>query len=145
MFGGRVEKFSYEPKWLYCYDINSGKQTLMKNRDNQDRRQNGKRLTGAQNFCVYISGKISGLGLDVAKSKFKAAEIALQERGFLTINPFDLNDDATGWKECMINDIAILFGNCDGIFMLNNWRRSRGARIERIIAQELGLFIAYQK
>lgn len=115
----------------------------MKNNRNNERRQNGKRQAGAEHFTVYISGKISGLDLDVAKTHFKAAELELKERGFNTVNPFDLNADTAEWKDAMINDITFLF-NCDGIYLLNNWRRSRGARIERIIAQELGLFIAYQ-
>jgi hypothetical protein len=33
---------------------------------------------------------------------------------------------------------------CDGIYMLRSWRSSKGARIERIYAQETGKFIAYE-
>lgn len=94
-------------------------------------------------FTVYISGRISNLDLDVAKTKFKAAQMALELKGFTTINPFDLNDDNQQWLPCMLNDLTALHG-ADGIYMLSNWRKSRGARIERIWAQELGLFIAYQ-
>lgn len=100
-------------------------------------------------FTVYISGQIKNLALDVAMSRFKAVQLEFEKRGLLVINPFEI--EATfehakqeNWVECMVIDIRELMTNCDAIYMLNNWHRSRGARIERIIAQELGLFIAYQ-
>lgn len=101
-------------------------------------------------FTVYISGQIKNLDIDIATSIFKAAQIEWQLRGFRVINPLEIKETfefakkKENWTECVLIDIRYLMTRCDGIFMLNNWRRSRGARIERIIAQELGLFIAYQ-
>jgi hypothetical protein len=44
----------------------------------------------------------------------------------------------------MRNDIKHLI-NCDDIYMLRGWWRSKGARLERHIAKVLGLGIVYQK
>lgn len=102
-------------------------------------------------FTVYVSGKISNLPEDVYKANFKSAELELRKRGFNVINPAETDikrrknmTDEQFWVECMLTDIRDIMETCDGIYMLNNWRSSRGARIERIIAQEIGLFIAYQ-
>lgn len=104
-------------------------------------------------FTVYISGKISNLPKEIYEAKFKAAEIELQARGYDTWNPCQVEQSMMPkngspeqlWLECMLIDIRAIMETCDGIYMLNNWRSSKGARIERIVAQELGLFIAYQE
>lgn len=38
----------------------------------------------------------------------------------------------------MVRDIEMLMG-CEAIFMLPCWTKSKGARIEKMIAQEMGL------
>ena len=43
----------------------------------------------------------------------------------------------------MRDDISALM-KCDAIYMLNDWGQSRGARIEYVIAKELGLEIIYE-
>lgn len=102
-----------------------------------------QRRINEHKFTVYISGQITGLDITYAKSKFRAAYLLLESRNYKAINPFDLNSDDADWETAMLNDIRYLF-NCDGIYMLNNWETSKGARIELAIAKELGLFIAYQ-
>jgi hypothetical protein len=94
---------------------------------------------------IYISGKISGLDPKVAKKKFDDAEIYLKSTGFEVINPmnFGEGDPNKTWKDYMIEDINMLF-DCDGIYMLDNWGNSKGARVERAIAIELCLQITYQ-
>jgi hypothetical protein len=42
----------------------------------------------------------------------------------------------------MKEDIPILL-QCDGILMLSNWTGSKGACLEKHIAEELGMFVAY--
>lgn len=102
-------------------------------------------------FTVYISGMISNLPVDIYRAKFKTAEKQLLDRGYNVLNPAETDitrsakmTDHQFWVACMLIDIRDIMEKCDGVYMLNNWRRSKGARIERIIAQELGLFIAYQ-
>jgi len=93
---------------------------------------------------VYISGKISGLPLHETKKKFLKAKEEVIFDGNIPVNPFEIiTDDNLSWKDYMIADIRELF-NCDAIYMLKDWRYSKGARIEKSIAKELGLKIFYQ-
>lgn len=96
---------------------------------------------------VYISGKISGLELDEARYIFNTAAIIIKSTGkHLPVNPFDINP-FLGIKNywCyMISDLWNLMF-CDAIYMLDNWKESKGARIEHAFAKFIGLKIMYQK
>lgn len=95
---------------------------------------------------VYISGKITGLPIDEAKYKFAKAEESVREFGGIPINPMEkvpYNEDWT-WKDYMIADINLLMC-CDAIYMLNNWQDSKGAKLEFIIATELGLNVYFER
>ena len=87
---------------------------------------------------VYISGKITGLPIDDAKTNFQDAENKLREKGYEVINPFNngLPENST-WMEHMKADIILLM-ECDIICLLNNWRDSTGAKIEWNLAKEMG-------
>ena len=95
---------------------------------------------------VYISGQITGIELEHAKRNFHEAFCALEQEGLVPINPMELvpySPELT-WADYMVKDIEALL-KCDAIYMLNNWGKSKGARVERAIAMELGLEIIYQK
>ena len=93
---------------------------------------------------IYISGQITGLDLTEATTLFKEAEIMLKNRLHEVINPMDLpHKHGQTWREFMLEDIDALMG-CQGIYMLENWRDSKGARIEHNIAVEMGLKIFYE-
>lgn len=102
-------------------------------------------------FRVYISGKMTGLNVFVYERLFFNAEHELKEKGYEVINPVTLSkelderikDRKPTYTEYLNNDLDAL-ATCDGIYMLRTWRTSKGARIERIYAQETGLFIAYE-
>lgn len=103
---------------------------------------------------VYISGKISDLHVDDFTRSFKKAEEELRRRGHEPVNPVELNHDHTyadslptkheKWCYYMDIDMQALI-RCEAIYMLNNWQTSRGARVERAIAFEMGLQIIYQQ
>jgi adenine specific DNA methylase Mod len=93
---------------------------------------------------IYISGKITGLPLAEAESRFQVAETQLQQIGYSVINPLKIDHEHDkSWKNFMIHDIKALF-DCTAIYMLNNWKQSAGARIEHAIAVESGMKILYQ-
>ena len=94
---------------------------------------------------IYISGKITGLHLIEAKFNFFETEKHLKLKGLTPINPFNIvnYEEDKNWEEYMIECIRVLF-YCDAIFMLKNWKDSKGARIERHIAAEMGLKIMYE-
>ena len=94
---------------------------------------------------IYISGKITGLEISEAQSKFKEAEFELLRLELNPVNPMEhvpFNPDWE-WKDYMLADIALLF-DCEAIYMLDNWGSSEGARIERQIAIEHGMRVLYQ-
>lgn len=91
---------------------------------------------------VYIAGKITGLEYDDAFAKFAAAEKHLAERGFEPVNPMRKTSEQAGlsWSDYMKEDIPYLL-KCDAIYLLPDWKDSRGAQLEYTIARELGLII----
>jgi hypothetical protein len=95
---------------------------------------------------IYISGKITGLNYRQAYKNFEQAEQLLKSMDFEVINPMKKVSEKEGktWEEYMLEDIGLLF-NCDGIFMLRNWKDSKGARIEYNIANEKNLMIHFQE
>ena len=93
---------------------------------------------------TYISGKITGLELSEAFDNFKNAENHLNSNGHNAINVMEIfrNIPNWTWKDYMIADIKELL-ECESIFMLSNWRDSKGATIENSVAKGLGLTIIY--
>lgn len=92
---------------------------------------------------VYISGKITGLPVEEYEKKFQDAEELLTAVGLDPVNPVKNGlDQESEWKSHMVRDIEMLFG-CEAIYMLDNWVRSKGARIEHKIAEETDIEILY--
>lgn len=106
-------------------------------------------------YRVYISGQITGLDGEDALRGFEQAELQAYNmllksparEGFNnleTVNPMLLEHKSEStWEDFMEKDIAELL-RCNAIYLMKNWGKSRGARIERAIALELGLHIFYQ-
>lgn len=94
-------------------------------------------------MTVYISGPMTGF-TDLNFPAFTAAAIILRDAGFDVINPAELEENiGSSWVECMRVDIAALM-DCDRVLMLPGWMDSRGARLERHIAVQLGMSIHYR-
>ena len=89
---------------------------------------------------IYIAGPMSGLpGLNFDAFHAKAAE--LRAAGHEVVNPAEINLDHTAeWNACMRADIAQLV-TCEAIYMLPGWFNSRGAKLERHIAEQLSMQI----
>lgn len=100
---------------------------------------------------VYIAGPMSGLpGLNFPA--FNAEAARLRALGYVVINPAEINDGAPAlpfssmtpaeqrahWRSAMKADIAMML-NCDAIALLPGWESSRGAQLEKRIADELGM------
>jgi hypothetical protein len=93
---------------------------------------------------IYLSGAISKLSEAEYKSRFFVAQEAMQELGYQVVNPCLLSHEGNiHWADFMLTDIKALF-ECGAIYMLNNWKDSKGARIEHAIAVETGMKIFYQ-
>ena len=86
---------------------------------------------------VYISGKISGLDIELAKKSFQEAENKMLELGYEVINPLKLPDNHDkSWESYMRVCITYLT-QCDAIYMLDGWENSKGANLEYYLAYEL--------
>lgn len=93
---------------------------------------------------TYISGKISGLDIDVARLNFASAKMKLFPE--VCVNPMEIEPmfGISIWLFHMFSDVWELW-RCDSIYMMSNWRDSKGARIEYIIAKILRLNIYYER
>ena len=96
---------------------------------------------------AYISGPISDNANYI--DSFAKAEKYLLDRGYEAFNPTlipkapPLLDEEEEWKYYMRVCIRELMG-AETIYMLNGWEDSRGAKLEHIIAVELGMRIKYE-
>lgn len=93
---------------------------------------------------VYISEPITGTK-DYAM-RFAEAEAKLEKMGFSVFNPARVNAELPEnleHEEYMEMSMAML-GMCDGIYMLNGWRDSRGACREYGYAMGKGLRIWHE-
>lgn len=96
------------------------------------------------NKRIYISGKITGLDIEVAKQLFDNATEKLALEGYRVVNPMALNHDHDlTWESYMRVDLMALL-QCNHIYMLKNWRSSKGAIIEHQLAWDLNLTIIFE-
>lgn len=93
---------------------------------------------------IYISGKITGLPIEEVEDNFYNVQNRLEDAGFKVVNPLNNGlsfDDK--WEDHMKEDIKLLM-ECNTIYLLSNWKDSKGAKIERDIAVALGYDIIEQ-
>ncbi len=96
---------------------------------------------------IYISGKITGLELSEANKNFDLVQSSFSRLNtYKVVNPMREVPYVEGkvYNEYLVDCIKHLI-ECDTIFMLKNWGQSKGARVERAIALELGMEIIYQE
>lgn len=102
---------------------------------------------------VYISGKVTGTTDYV--DRFFNAENKLDEMRFNVVNPIRRTEHLVAqheakklpppeWSDYMSECLVALSG-CDTIYMLKDWKDSKGARMEHRIAQQLGMKILYEE
>jgi hypothetical protein len=92
---------------------------------------------------IYISGPMSGLE-DNNRQAFNEAAERLRKLDWIVINPAELDSDQTkDWQHYMRQDIKLLM-DCDIIYMLDDWEKSRGSTLELFIATQIGMEVAYE-
>jgi|ETNvirenome_6_85_1030632.scaffolds.fasta_scaffold78014_2 hypothetical protein len=88
---------------------------------------------------VYISGMITSLREDQYRKAFKEAAKYLEEQGHEPVDPSLLGKpEHHSWHYYMKKAIAQLL-ECDAIYMLTGFYKSKGAMLEKRIAQELDM------
>ncbi len=95
---------------------------------------------------VYISGRITGLTDEEVSKNFNKAEAFLNEtEHYYPVNPLKLEHrwHDQSWSSFMKVDIQALC-KCNAIYMLNNYKESKGALIELQLARDLGMKIIFE-
>lgn len=91
---------------------------------------------------VYISGPMTGLP-EFNYPAFHECARKYRHFGFEVVNPAELAaeiGEGKKWIDYMRLDLKALV-DCDGIVMLPGWEKSKGAKLELLLAVELGLKI----
>lgn len=90
---------------------------------------------------IYIAGKVTGLPIAEVTMKFGAAQKMLEAKGHTAINPLQVvNDWQMPWKQAMKLCIKALM-ECDTIVLLEDYKESKGALIEKQIAEAFNMEI----
>ncbi len=102
---------------------------------------------------IYISGQITGLPIEQAMMNFAKAETYLMHKGFDVVNPMSLPEhediaklplsESERWMLHMKVDIKALM-DCDNIYMLDNYKQSKGAMIEFSTALQFGYKVLFE-
>ena len=93
---------------------------------------------------VYISGRITSLKEDQYRQAFDRATKLLEEEGHLPVDPSKLGKpEHRSWNYYMRKAIPQLC-ECDAIYMLNGWAKSKGAQIELNLATGLEMPVFWE-
>lgn len=88
---------------------------------------------------IYICGKVTGD--PYYQAKFKAEAVRLYERGYSPVNPAALSiPENEPWNNAMRTAVREML-LCEGVSLLPDWDKSKGAKIEARLATELGLTV----
>ena len=94
---------------------------------------------------IYISGQISGLPYKEVKAKFETAEAKLKAQGYEVVNPLKNGIPANAsWEVHVAMDVLLLMG-CKAIYLLPDWGLSKGATLEKNLAELTGKTIIYEE
>lgn len=88
---------------------------------------------------LYLSGPMTGI-LDLNFPAFHEMAARLRAVGHAVVNPAELDHPTTDWSECLRRDIVALMA-CHTVATLPGWERSKGARLEVLIAGQLGMAV----
>lgn len=91
---------------------------------------------------VYVAGPMTGIE-DYNFPAFIAAAQKLKSQGYEVVNPADHGVvEGAEWSDYLRHDIAKL-SRCEKMFFLPGWENSRGAQLEKHIAECIGIKIFY--
>ncbi len=106
---------------------------------------------GSNGKRVYVSGPISGHDREERRRAFAVGARLIESFGMVAVNPLDEQpsnghhpESVEYWREAMKLDIKRLV-DCECILMLEGWERSRGARLEKEIANALGMIVVFEE
>ncbi|KAA6303163.1 MAG: Chromosomal replication initiator protein DnaA [Candidatus Ordinivivax streblomastigis] len=93
---------------------------------------------------IYISGAITGLPFNEVQAKFAAAEEKMSAEGYEVVSPLKTGIPYNfPWESHIAMDIVLLIG-CEAVYLLSDWNISKGATLEKNIAELTGKEIIYE-
>ena len=95
-------------------------------------------------MIAYLSGPMTGLP-DNGYPAFQAAAERLRAQGVQVISPHEIIPPGAGpwtWAQHMRVDLAALL-TADVIVLLPGWETSRGAQLEKAVAEAIGTPVDY--
>lgn len=86
---------------------------------------------------IYIAGQIIGLEYQEAFDLFEDADHAISLAGHMPLNPMEVVDQTKGrqYADYLLDALRVVLTEADALYMLPNWQKSKGARIEHAIAE----------
>ena len=93
-------------------------------------------------MIAYLSGPMTGLP-DLNYPAFQVAAERLRSQGVKVISPHEITPPGAGpwsWEQHMRADLAALL-TADVIVLLPGWEQSRGAQLEKTVAEAVGLMV----
>lgn len=87
---------------------------------------------------IYVAGKVTGEKVGDVFSKFNAVAYRIRQKGHQAINPMEICSPAWSWERCM-KECLLHLVECDALYLLSDWQWSKGARLEKEVAEGLGL------
>jgi len=85
---------------------------------------------------IYIAGKVQGD--PNYRDKFYKAEGEILDAGYNPVNPAACISSREEWHSAMKKAIRLML-LCDGVALLPDWRKSKGAKIEVKIAKMIDI------
>ena len=100
----------------------------------------GVTLRSERSKRVYVAGPMTGIA-DFNFPAFNAAAEALRLEGYIVENPASHGVvEGAEWADYLAYDLTRL-GLCNAIYLLPGWECSKGARLEFLIAEQLGMTV----
>ena len=96
---------------------------------------------------IYLSGKLTNGGTEAVAQylkRFFELEEQFEKEGYCVFNPARLEKKGGTWDYYMARDLAFIEANEPIMYMMSNWRRSKGSKMEYRLAVDMGLEIRYE-
>jgi hypothetical protein len=91
---------------------------------------------------IYVCGKITGD--PNYREKFFEEDERLHSLGYEPVDPASFIAANEPWEKAMRTAVRAML-LCDGVSLLPDWKKSKGAKIEARLARELGIEVRNSK